>query len=262
MICDVSVREISLTIAIATAITSCGRVGFEARGATGATDGGAADVAVARDATTDAFGPVQTITMVQSVGSSGFSNIATLPFDSAVTAGNTIVVAVDITDGATITELIDSLGNATFPAVALSEDGGDQLLALFYAPLVTGGADSVTVMFSGMTTLELRIHEFAGISPTNPLDGATFLAGTATAPTTLVGPSVTTSEPDEMIFGFELSSTATAGSGFTTALEFDEDTTEYEIAPTPGVYASTDNLISGSNVPWGITAAFRAPAPM
>jgi hypothetical protein len=249
-------------IVMAVALTACGRVDFDASGSAGSAGSADAMPADVRATTPlDAFfPPVEPITLVQSNGATNFATSITAPFDEDVLAGDTIVVAVDIMPAEPIASVTDELGNSFAVAQPLTS-GADAQLAVYYGHIDTGGRDAVTMIFGGTTTSELRIHEFTGIATTNPYDTGGLTAGTAPmTPVEISGTPVTTSEADEMVFGFELASTADTGPGFDLALSFDDDITEFAIAPNPGNYAITAQLTGvTTNQGWELMAAvFRA----
>jgi hypothetical protein len=212
---------------------------------------------------------------VQSRMTGGASvNSISLAFSSSVTAGNLIVVAISAynfsTNGDTFT-VTDSLSNTYHQIGVTYHTAWDQanLLAVFYAYNISGGACTVTVNPSGTDAAYVRfaIHEFTGIrtSP-DPFDQTN--RGQANSGTAVNSGNITTTSASELIFGAMntyYSRTITEGANFT-KLQENEDAsimtigTEERDVTSTGTYAANWTLNS-SDVWWAIVASFVKAAP-
>jgi hypothetical protein len=128
---------------------------------------------------------------------------------------------------------------------------------IFYAPKIVGGTDTVTAMFRTSVTAfgVLYVHEYAGISPVNPVDVFTSASG---ASATLNSGAAITTSPNDLIFGAGVSdnSVTTAGSGFSSRDMAYGNITEDRIATSIGSYSAT---ATHNGLLWGMQlVAFRA----
>src|SRR6267378_2150943 len=170
------------------------------------------------------------VNLVQSAAhdnGAGSLSTCTASFGSANTAGNLIVVAVEI--GATATDrqamITDTQGNTYVPAtsqVTWRTVGGGSSAQIFYAANIKGGANTVTMTLAGGATAwnQIEIHEYSGLSTTSPLDvTASAFGTTGTSPfTASSGSAVTTavsaaqinltwnasSDPDSAVAGYKI----------------------------------------------------------
>jgi chitodextrinase len=123
-------------------------------------------------------------------------------YASPQAAGDTNIIAIGWSDTtSTITSVTDSTGNAYRVAVpAFSGNGHTQ--AIYYATNIApaaAGANTVTVGFSAAApSVDVRITEFAGLGPVDPLDQIGSASGTSSMASS---PAVTTTAPNELIFG-------------------------------------------------------------
>ena len=104
-----------------------------------------------------------------------------MPYTAAQTAGNLNVVAVGWNDAtSTITSVTDSAGN-TYQLAAPLTRGSALSQAIYYAKNIkaaAAGANTVTVDFSGAVPYaDIRIAEYSGLDPVNPLDTTASAAG-------------------------------------------------------------------------------------
>ncbi len=183
-------------------------------------------------------------------GASG-ATMAMIPFQAAVTAHDTIVVAFDYDAAPTIT-VTDTL-NDTFQ-VAVGPVGNGVNCMIWYALDVAGGPDTVifTASYAPPTFFEIYVHEYSGISA---FDVGSSQNSTAVTSGVIESGFVPTSVPNELLFGFAATGTATAGVGFTTRSQFNENLTEDMIAATAGPHEATATA-NGSG--WVMSmAAFR-----
>jgi hypothetical protein len=177
-------------------------------------------------------------------------------FASATKAGNTIVAYVIWSNAGTVS-LADSRGNHFVSAGAPVTWGTGYHAQVFYASSISGGADTVTATFqTAVSTFGvLYIHEYSGISATNPVDVTASASG---AGPTLNSGLATTTSANDLIFGAGVSdnNVSAPGTGFTMRDMAFGNITEDMIANTPGPYAATASHF-GTN--WGMQmVAFRA----
>jgi glucose/arabinose dehydrogenase len=185
-----------------------------------------------------------------------------VPYSSAQTAGNTNIIAVGWNDAtSTITSVTDSRGNDYELATPIRRgDGLSQ--AIYYAPNVRAGTNTVTVQFgSAVPFADVRVTEYGGLDPTDPFDATASSSGTsATAGTG----ELTTTSPVELIFAAGMTAGAFNGSsaGFTTRVitSPDADIVADRVVTSAGTYSAGATL-SGAAA-WVMQAAtFRAAGP-
>ena len=186
--------------------------------------------------------------------SNGSSVSATL--DAPTVAGNTIVVYA-IWSNTNSVALTDSRGNAYVNVGSPVAWGNGYSAQIFYASNVAGGSDVITASFRTSVNSfgVLYVHEYAGISKTNPVDVTLSAVGTSSS---LNSGSVTTTSPNDLIFGAGVSddSVTAGGSGFTVRDLSYGNITEDKIAATASSYAATATH-SGNR--WAMqVVAFRA----
>jgi hypothetical protein len=126
---------------------------------------------------------------------------------------------------------------------------------------IAGGPDAVTVTLSGPfgALIEVYLHEYAGFAASNAFDVSTFNSGLATAAIDGIqsGPLTTTSD-NELLFGFTVTGSAEAGTGFTPRSRFHGNLTEDKLLGTRGTYEATATMVGGKG--WSMTATtFRGP---
>ncbi len=179
-------------------------------------------------------------------------------FNSATKSGNTIVVYV-IWDNTGTVSLSDS-GVNTFSKVGSPVIwGGAYSAQVFYASKIAGGADTVTATFQNTITNwgVIYVHEYSGISSTNPVDVTVSASGSSA---TLNSGSATTTSANDLIFGAGVSDyivTAT-GSGFTARDLAYGNITEDRVAATTGAYSAT---ATHTGQQWGMQMVAFRPGP-
>ena len=184
-------------------------------------------------------------------------------FNAAQVAGDLNVVVVGWKDStATVNAVTDGSGNAYSLAVGPTVQMGIASQSIYYAKNITpaaAGANTVTVTFSSAAVYpDIRILEYNGADPNNPLDGTA--ANTGNSATSSSG-SVTTTNATDLIFGANLVQTFTTGpgSGFTAELLTSPagDIAEDQMVTASGSYGASAPL--GVAGPWIMQmVAFRA----
>ena len=216
-------------IALVVLLASC-RIGFSERTATDASPDVALD---GRVPTAPQF--VQT----DSTRNAG-STTAGLALPNDVVAGDLLLVAIDLVPGPAITlvSVTDDKGNTYTPLGPWDANNVRHYLAWSIAQ--TSGPTTITSTLSGAPSMfyDLRLHEYANTAQASPIEMTAFSNGTTTAVDGAQSPTITTLEPNELIFGFfTLSGGAgAAGTGFTERSTFDADLVEDMAAPVPGPY--------------------------
>ena len=188
-----------------------------------------------------------------------------VPFTSAQTAGNLNVVVVGWNDiSNTIASVEDSNGNTyalaagtvstPLPAPGTPQTGVSQ--AIYYAKNIIAGANTVTVKFNQNTAMQsVRIVEYSGLDPVNPLDTSVGSSGTSIPADS---GTVTTNSGSDLLVGAGTITTAFTGSGagFTTQLlDGFGDIVEDQLVTATGSYSASATFGSGG---WVMQmAAFR-----
>jgi hypothetical protein len=183
-------------------------------------------------------------------------------FAKAQTAGDLNVVAVGWSDATSqITSVTDSGGNAYTLAVGPTVERGTATQAIYYAKNISAAqanGNTVTVVFNTVANWpDLRVAEYSGIDPTNPVDVVAAAQGNGTLSNS---GSVTTTNANDLLVGASLvqDQTLGAGAGYTSRVltSPDGDILEDEIVTTAGSYSATAQLNGG---PWIMQmVAFRA----
>ena len=179
----------------------------------------------------------------------------------AQSAGDLNVVVVGWNDSVTqVRSVTDTAGNVYAPAVGPTVNVGIFTQSIYYASDIAASARNnvVTVQFSAPApAIDLRILEYKGIDPVDPLDVGAGAMGTGS--TASAGPVVTTA-PDLLVAAniVELY-TLGPGPGFTQRVltSPDSDIVEDVFAPSPGPYVATTPISPATRWVMQI-AAFRA----
>jgi hypothetical protein len=168
-------------------------------------------------------------------------------YPGAQTLGDLNVVVVGWNDTtATVQSVKDSAGNTY--SLAIGPTSGTALRqSIYYAANITGGSNTVTVMFSQAAVYpDVRILEYKGVTTLDVTAGA---SGSSTSASS---GAATTTGANELIFGANMVSTTTkaAGSGFTSRVITtpDGDIAEDKIVTTAGSNSATATLTSSG--PW------------
>jgi len=184
-------------------------------------------------------------------------------FTAAQAAGDLNVVVVGWNNStSTVSSVTDKSGNTYALAVGPTVQSGVASQSIYYAKNIAAaaaGANVVTVTFSAAATYpDIRILEYTGADPTNPVDVTA--AGSGSSASSSSG-SATTSNARDLLFGANLVQTGTTGpgSGFTSRLltSPDGDIAEDEMVTAIGSYSATASLGSGQWIMQMV--AFRTP---
>ena len=217
-------------------------------------------------ATTQTAPTLPPIAFVQTANSIPQSPVTSVnaAFAGAQTVGNLNVVAIAWSNATSqITSVTDTAGNVYALAAGPTVDSTTGSLAIYYAANVKAAAagNRITVAFnSAVPYPDLRIAEYTGIDPNNPVDAGAEASGSGIMSSS--GSFVTT-YPYDLIVGanYVSSGTTAAGGGFTSrVITFpDGDILEDRIVTTTGSYGATAPMSSGSWIMQGV--AFRGGVP-
>ena len=212
-------------------------------------------------------GAVSTISYVQSNSATPqkAQTSVTVTFSAAQTAGDLNVVAVGWNNStATVRSVTDKSGNTYSLAVGPTVQGGVASQSIYYAKSIASaaaGANVVTVTFSSSAAYpDVRILEYQGADPNNPVDVAASSSGSGTMSSTS---SVSTTNATDLLFGANLVQTMTSGpgSGFTRRMltSPNGDIAEDEMVAQVGSYSASAPLSSSGQWIMQIVA-FRTPS--
>ena len=168
--------------------------------------------------------------------SSGSS--VSVAFKSATQASNTVVVYVIWNNTGTVT-ISDSRGDS-FVSVGTPLRWAYGSAQIFYASKIAGGSDTVTATFGTSITSYglIYVHEYSGISSTNPIDVFSSASGKGGS---MSSGAATTTAANDLIFGAGASDAAVtaSGTGFTARDLNYGNITEDRIAATAGSNTAT-----------------------
>jgi fibronectin type 3 domain-containing protein len=174
-----------------------------------------------------------------------------------------------------VSSVTDGSGNIYTLAVGPTVQNGFASQSIYYAKNIAAaaaGANIVTVAFSSaVSTPDIRILEYSGADPTNPVDATAANMGTSS---TSGSGSATTTNSTDLIFGANMlgnaagpghgsgrTFTTNPGSGFTSRMitSPDGDIAEDKMVTAAGSFSATASL--GSWGPWIMQmVAFRTPS--
>jgi len=207
-----------------------------------------------------------TITYVQGNYATPQTSQTNVPvtFTSAQIAGDLNVVVAGWNDStAVVSAVTDSKGNTYTRAVGPTVQSGYASQSIYYAKNIAAaaaGANIVTVTFaSAATAADIRILEYSGADPGNPVDVTVATSGNSA---TSSSGALTTTNPTDLLFSANIVQTSTTApcSGFTKRLltSPDGDIAEDEMAKATGSYTATAPLSPSG--PWIMQmVAFRTP---
>ena len=189
----------------------------------------------------------------------------TVPFPAAQTPGDLIVVVIGWNDtAARVSAVTDASGNVYQLAAGPTLLSGALSQAIYYAKNIAGasaGANAVQVSFSSAANYaDVRVLEYSGLDPLNPLEAAAGAA--ATGATSATGPLTTTSGADLLLAANTVQTlTAGSGAGFSQRLltSPDGDLAEDRVTGAAGSYSASAPLAGSGG--WAMqVVAFRAAA--
>ena len=131
---------------------------------------------------------------------SGYHPTATslaVAFNSNVTSGNVILVAVSTYDAETLNTPTDTQGNS-FTQLVTAGTSGDSVAAIYAATAKSCGADTVTCNISASNNIHCHIYEVQGTTATVDKTGNS----TQTATSLTVSTSAQTSNADDYVFAY------------------------------------------------------------
>jgi hypothetical protein len=187
----------------------------------------------------------------------------TVQYPGAQTDGDLNVVIVGWNDAtAQVSSVTDSNGNNYQLAVGPTVESGGPSQSIYYAKNISGDSNTVTVTFTSPAVFpDIRILEYSGIDPANPVDAVVGATGNST--TTSSGTVTTTNATDLLVGANTVESvTSNAGSGFTQRLLTtpDGDIAEDGVVTSTGTYGASAPLAYAGG--WTMQmVAFRAAQP-
>ena len=192
-----------------------------------------------------------------------------VPFLATQSAGNMNLVVVGWNDTtAVVSNVTDTVGNVYKLAVGPTVVSSSATQSIYYAPNISSagpGANSVTVRFNSAASFpDIRIAEYTGLDPNNPLDVTASATGNNGSNDS--GPATTTA-PIELLVGANLthSTTTGPGAGFVNRMTTvpDGDILEDMVATSAGTYHATasTNLAGWIMQMATFRAAPSAPVP-
>ena len=173
-------------------------------------------------------------------------------FTGAQTAGNLNVVVVGWNDSAAaVNAVTDSRGNVYTRAVGPTVVAGLLGQSIYYAKNIAGASantNMVTVQFSVAAQYpDIRVLEYSGLDPVNPVDVVAAGAGYGAASST---PAVPTTHANDLIFGASTvrSGNTGPGAGFTSRVITipDGDIAEDRTVTSVGSYSATAPMTDGN----------------
>ncbi|HYS11315.1 MAG TPA: fibronectin type III domain-containing protein [Myxococcales bacterium] len=174
-------------------------------------------------------------------------------YTAAQRAGNANVVVVGWNDtAAQVVSVTDTMGNAYTRAIGPTTRTTTLTQSIYYAAGIASAAASantVTVTFNQAATwADVRILEYAGIDPANPVDVTSGRSGSGLTSSTL---AVTTTNASDLLVSANMvtSYTQSAGTGWTkrTITDPDGDLVQDRSVTATGAYTSTAPLNGGAD---------------
>ena len=196
---------------------------------------------------------VPILTVQHNNGSNEDAPSIAVPFNYNVTSGNLILVAVSTFDGQTIEKPIDSQGNSfTRLAIAGVNSSDTAVVAVYGAPVLASGADTVTCRINSTNNIHCHIYEVQGVTETVDRTGNDQLF----VYEQVVSTSDATANAIDYVFAFFAdnyqASTYTVGPGFGDT-EWSNDGgdsafSEDEVVIATGIQTATASNASGGDV--------------
>jgi hypothetical protein len=183
-----------------------------------------------------------TFAQVQSATPQTAQSVVATTFTQAQTAGNLNAVVIGWNEPTgDITSVRDSAGNV-YQVAAPTTHGSRTSQAIYYARTIMGAAagNTVTVTFDkAVAYADIRVLEYSGLDPTNPLDVSSSAVGSAS---TASSGTATTSFASELLLGAGTTSGgfSGAGAGFTVRIitSPDADIAEDRTVTSSGAYSA------------------------
>jgi glucose/arabinose dehydrogenase/chitodextrinase len=183
-------------------------------------------------------------------------------YTGAQAAGDTNVIAIGWNSTASnVTSVTDSAGN-TYQLAAPAARGNGLSQTVYYAKNITAsaaGTNTVSVQFpTTLPYVDVRILEYSGLDPVNPLDATSSQSGSSA---TATSGNVTTTAANDLLFGAGMTTGLFNGSpaGFTTRIitPIDGDIANDRSVTSIGTYNAAATLSSSAS--WLMqVVAFRA----
>jgi RHS repeat-associated protein len=188
--------------------------------------------------------PSKTPAFVQAAGDLGPQTGAVFVAtpNGAQTAGDLNLVTVAWFDPTlTISSVTDTAGNTYAPATTATTLSDFETMQIYYAKNIVAAANNqVAVTFSDSTSFaaEIRVLEYGGLDPQNPIDAVAVASGNALNATS--GP-VTTTQANDLLVVANVTNQCDvgAGTGFTARDTTGCDLVEDTIEATAGSYSAT-----------------------
>jgi hypothetical protein len=158
----------------------------------------------------------------------------------AQTAGNLNLVVVGWNDTTSVVSSVaDSKGNAYTRAIGPTT-GTSLTQSIYYAKNIASGSNTVTVTFNNAAAYpDVRVLEYSGLNPTNPLDATASAAGSGSLANS---GSATITSASELIFGAGTTGGVITGpgAGFTSrVITQNGDIAQDKTVASPGSYNAT-----------------------
>ena len=190
-------------------------------------------------------------------------------YNAAQTAGNLNVVVVGWNDTtARVSSVTDTKGNVYQLAVGPTQVSGALSQSIYFAKNIaaaSGGANAVKVAFSVAAAYpDIRILEYSGLDPNNPLDAAIGATGSST---TSASGNLTTRSATDLLIGANIVAQQTTGPGTGFTQRFitnpDGDIAEDRVVTAIGSYGATAPVSGGAWVMQAVAfvASGQAPPP-
>lgn len=199
-----------------------------------------------------------TPTWIQSNTGSATATSVAVSFNSAVTAGNTILAYGKAASAVTL-NFSDNINGIRYARDAGPTGAGLLLIGRFKTPLGAGaGAFTVTLTSSSSVAINLTIQEWSGIDALIPVEQSTAIA-TSTSTTPSPGATATLAESGELVVSLAStgsSTTWTAATGFTMdpiIVGSVQRAVEYQVVSGTG--AVTPSFTIGSSLLWNACSA-------
>jgi hypothetical protein len=198
-------------------------------------------------------------TFVQAPTSTSISGTSETIAFTGITAGDSLVVEVQVANNITGQSISDSQGNTTWKAAILENDtSGGQFSAIYWLPSAAGGSDTITFNDGGTThTISLEAQEY---SPLGSVDVTKEGIGSGTSAAS--GAVSTTNANDLLIGSCSAGGSITSGTSGYTLYNNTKGAGEYKIVSSTGSQNSTFTLPSNT---WdSVFAAFEpsvSPTP-